>query len=131
MLCNSSSLAMFRPADANLKAVRCVLGGAQCILVLGVMGKQIIVADYEGVDDLPEEASRVFISAGTIPGMRGCSAERADVLRGVEGDQQVCLQLLQANHSQLHLHSAGKSRPWPAALREWTHSVHEARATCS
>ena len=57
------------------------------------MAKQAVVIDPETVDDLPEEASGLYISLGTIPSMPGCSAERADGLGGVEGDQQVCLQL--------------------------------------
>ena len=63
------------------------------------MDEQAVVIDPESVDDLPEEASRLIASLGTIPSMPGCSAERADVLGGVEGDQQICLQLLQPNHS--------------------------------
>ena len=55
--------------------------------ILCVMGKQAVVVDPQSVDDLLEEASCVFVRPGTIPSMLGCSAERADVLGGVEGDQ--------------------------------------------
>ena len=94
-------------------------GVRQCTSMFCVMAEQAVVIDPETVDNTPEEASGLFISLGTTCSMPGCSAERADVLRGVEDDQQVRLQLLQPNHSQLHLQSASNTHLWPATLHAW------------